>query len=135
MWSKDPLMFRLAHTHATAIQSCRENSSPSMHAVFLKVPDEPLQAWVHLDGHGAQTSGSRMVHLGEFLYHKITLRTNNQDRMFENLERSFSSSLQTAPDPGTPLTGHERFTLFTTKTLTRVQPYATSVMSSAIQPE
>src|ERR1700730_17040060 len=61
-WSKDPLMFRLAHTHATAIQSCRENSSPSMHVIFFKVPHEPLQAWVHLDGHGGQTSESRMVH-------------------------------------------------------------------------
>jgi len=132
-WSKDPLMFRLAHTHATEIQSCRENSSPSMHAVFLKVPDRPLQAWVHLDGHGSQTSGSRMVHLGEFLYHKLTLRTNDQDQMFENLQRSFSSSLQQQPDPGTPLTGHERFTLFASKTLTRVQPYASSVMSSAYQ--
>ena len=99
-WSKDPLMFRLAHTHATEIQSCRENSSPSMHAVFLKVPDEPLQAWVHLDGHGAQTSESRMVHLGEFIYHKITLQTNDQDRMFENLQRSFSSSLQTPAGSG-----------------------------------
>lgn len=132
-WSKDPLMFRLAHTHAMEIQSCRENSSPSMHAIFRQVPDEPLQAWVHLDGHGSQTSGSRMVHFGEFIYHKITLKTNNQDRMFDNLQRSFSSSLQTPPDPADPLTGHERFTLFASKTLTRVQPYASSVMSSAFQ--
>jgi hypothetical protein len=132
-WSKDPLMFRLAHTHATEIQSCRENSSPSMHAVFLKSPKEPLQTWVHLDGHGAQTSESRMVHLGEFIYHKVTLRTNDQDQMFENLERSFSSSLQTPPDPGPPLTGRDRFTLFASKTLTRAQPYAASVASSAFQ--
>ena len=27
-WSKDPLMFRLAHSHATEIQSCRENEFP-----------------------------------------------------------------------------------------------------------
>jgi len=132
-WSKDPLMFRLAHSHATEIQSCRENSSPSMHAIFLRIPDQPLRTWVHLDGHGAQTSGSRMVHLGEFLYHKVTLQTNNQDRMFENLERSFSSSRQTPPDSESPLTGHERFTLFTSKTLTKAQPYAASVMSSAFQ--
>jgi len=132
-WSKDPLMFRLAHTHATEIQSCRENSSPSMHAVFLQVPDEPLQAWVHLDGHGSQTSGSRMVHFGEFIYHKMTLRTNDQDRMFENLQRSFSSSLQTPSAPAIPLTGHDRFKLFASKTLTRVQPYADSVMASAFQ--
>lgn len=132
-WSKDPLMFRLAHTHATEIQSCRENDSPSMHVIFRKVRNKPLRAWVHLDGHGAQTSESRMEHLGEFLYHKLTLRTNDQDQMFENLERSFSSSLQPQPDPVTPLTGHERFTLFASKTLTRVQPYASSVMSSAFQ--
>lgn len=132
-WSKDPLMFRLAHTHATEIQSCRENSSPSMHAVFLKSSHEPLQTWVHLDGHGAQTSESRMVHLGEFIYHKLTLRTNDQDEMFENLQRSFSSSLQAPPDPGPPLTGRDRFTLFASKTLTRAQPYAASVASSAFQ--
>ena len=132
-WSKDPLVFRLAHTHATEIQSCRENSSPSMHAVFLKTPNKPLRTWVHLDGHGAQTSESRVEHLGEFMYHKVTFRTNDQDRMFENLERSFSSSLQTPPDSETPLTGHERFTLFASKTLTRAQPYASSVISSVFQ--
>ena len=132
-WSKDPLMFRLAHSHATEIKSCRENSSPSIHAIFLKVPNQPLRAWVHLDGHGAQTSESRMVHLGEFLYHKITFRSNNQDRMFENLERSYSSSRQPQTDSEPPLSGHERFTLFTTKTLTRAQPYASSVMSSAFR--
>jgi len=132
-WSKDPLMFRLAHTHATEIQSCRENESPSIHAVFRRLPNKPLQAWVHLDGHGAQTSGSRMIHFGEFLYHKLTLRSNDQDQMFENLQRTFSSSLQTQPDAVTPLTGHEQFTLFASKTLTRAQPYASSVMSSAFQ--
>ncbi len=128
-WTKDPLMFRLAHTHAATIQSCRENSSPSMHAVFLKVPDEPLHAWVHLDGHGSQTSGSRMVHLGEVVYHKIRFQNNDQDRMFENLRRSLSSPLQT--EPAIPFTNRERFKLFTTKTLTRVQPYAASAVSSA----
>ena len=104
-----------------------------MHAIFRKLPDRPLQAWVHLDGHGAQTSESRMEHLGEFLLSQGHVRTNNQDRMFENLERSYSSSLQAPADPVTPLTGHERFTLFASKTLTRAQPYASSVMSSAFQ--
>jgi hypothetical protein len=131
-WTKDPLLFRLAHTHAVAIQSCRENRSPSMHAVFLKVPDEPLEAWVHLDGHGSQTSGTRMVHLGEVIFHKVTFQNNDQDKMFENLQRSFSSPLQPLPRPAAaPLTGRERFTLFTTKTLTHVQPYASSAASSA----
>jgi hypothetical protein len=130
-WSKDPLMFRLAHTHAASIQSCRENSSPSMHVIFRQLPDQPLRAWIHLDGHGAQTSESRMVHFGEFIYHKITLQTNDQDRMFENLQRSFDNSLQTPPDQDAPLTGRERFTFFTAKTVTKVQPYAASVVSSA----
>jgi hypothetical protein len=133
MWAKDPLMFRLGHTHATEILSCREKSSPAMHAVFRKVPGKPLRAWMDFDGHGSQTSGSRMVHFGEFIYHKFTLRTNDQDRMFDNLQRSFSNSLQASPDPEIPLSGHERFTLFTSKTLTRAQPYATSVVSSAFQ--
>ena len=69
-----------------------------MHVIFRQSPDQPLQAWIHLDGHGAQTSESRMVHFGEFIYHKITLQTNDQDRMFENLQRSFDNSLQTPPD-------------------------------------
>src|SRR5579862_307574 len=92
-WSQDPLIFRMAHAHPASIQSCRENSSPSLHVIFRKVGDEPLQAWVHLDGHGAQTSESRMAHLGEFLYHKITFQNNDQNRMFENLERSYSNPL------------------------------------------
>src|ERR1700692_1366749 len=37
------LLFLLSHTHAASIQSCRENKSPSMHAVFRRVADEPLQ--------------------------------------------------------------------------------------------
>jgi hypothetical protein len=130
-WTKDPLLFRLAHTHASSIQSCRENSSPSLHAVFLKVPDQPLRVWVHLDGHGSQTSGTRLVHLGEVMYHKVTLQNNDQDRMFNDLERSFSSSSQPPVDPVIPLTGRERLEFFSDKTLTRVQPYASSAISSA----
>jgi len=129
-WSKDPLMFRLAHAHAASIQSCRENRSPSVHAIFLQVPDEPLQVWVHLDGHGSQTLGSRMAHLGEFLYHKVTFQNNDQERMFENLEYSLSNPLVASPD-ATPLTGSDRLTFFTDKTLTQVQPYAASMVSSA----
>jgi len=130
-WSQDPLVFRLAHAHAASIQSCRENRSPSMHVIFRKVGNEPLQAWVHLDGHGAQTSGSRMAHLGEFLYHKITLQNNDQNLMLENLERSFSSPLGTPPDATSSLSGRDRLTLFTDKTVTEVQPYASSLVSSA----
>ena len=130
-WSQDSLIFRLAHTHPAAIQSCRENNSPSIHAIFRKVADEPLRAWVHLDGHGAQTSGSRILHLGEFLYHKIRLQTNDQERMFENLQRSFSNPSPPPSAAAVPFTIHQRFSLFTSKTLTRVQPYASSVVSSA----
>src|SRR5580704_14550946 len=75
-WSQDPLLFRLAHAHPESIQSCRENRSPSLHVIFLQMGNEPLQAWIHLDGHGAQTSGSRIAHLGEFLYHKVTFQNN-----------------------------------------------------------
>jgi hypothetical protein len=130
-WSQDPLLFRLAHSHAASIQSCRENRSPSMHVIFLKTAGEPLQAWVHFDGHGAQTSGSRMAHLGEFLYHKITFQNNDQERMFENLERSFSMPLGIDPNPPMSFTARDRLTLFTDKTVAEVQPYAASVVSSA----
>jgi hypothetical protein len=130
-WSQDPLVLRLAHAHAASIQSCRENRSPSMHVIFLKMAGEPLQAWVHFDGHGAQTSQSKMVHLGEFLYHKITFQNNDQDRMFENLERSFSSPLGIASDQPVPFTVRDRLTLFTDKTVSEVQPYASTLVSSA----
>jgi hypothetical protein len=129
-WAQDPLLFRLAHSHAASIQSCRENRSPSMHVIFLQRTGEPLQAWAHLDGHGAQTSGSRMAHLGEFLYHKITFQNNDQDRMFENLERSFSTPLGISPDP-VQLTGRARLTLFADQTVAEEQPYAASLVSSA----
>jgi hypothetical protein len=45
-WAKDPLIFRLAHTHPAAIQSFREKNSPSMHAIFRRVPGEPLRLWL-----------------------------------------------------------------------------------------
>jgi hypothetical protein len=131
MWTQDPLLFRLAHTHAASIKSCRENRSPSLHAIFRKVPNEPLQVWVHLDGHGSQTLGIRMVHLGEVLFHKITFQNNDQDRMFENLELSFSNPLKPLQEPAIPLCASDRLTLFTDKTVTQVQPYASSVFSSA----
>lgn len=130
-WSQDPLLFRLAHARAASIQSCRENRSPSLHVIFLQVDGEPLQAWVHFDGHGAQTSESRLAHLGEFLYHKITFQNNDQDRMFENLERSFSNPLGISQEPGVPFTLHDRLTLFSDKTVSEVQPYASSLVSSA----
>jgi hypothetical protein len=130
-WSLDPLLFRLAHSHAASIQSCRENRSPSMHVIFSKMGDEPLRAWVHFDGHGAQTSESRLAHLGEFLYHKITFKNNDQERMFENLERSFSSPLGIPAAQALPFTNRNRLRVFTDKTVTRVQPYAASLVSSA----
>ena len=102
-----------------------------MHAIFRRVPGEPLKLWLHLDGHGSQGSESRLLHLGEFAYHKITFQNNDQNRMFENLQRSFSSSAPLTVDSVAPLTNGERFTLFTDKTLTRVQPYAASAFSSA----
>jgi hypothetical protein len=130
-WSEDPLVLRLTHAHAASIQSCRENRSPSMHVIFRKVGDAPLEAWVHFDGHGAQTSESRLAHLGEFLYHKITLQDNDQDRMFANLERSFANPLGIVAAPANPLTVRDRLTLFSDKTVTRVQPYAATLISSA----
>jgi hypothetical protein len=71
-----------------------------------------------------------MAHLGEFLYHKVTFQNNDQERMFENLEYSFSNPLAASPN-ATPLTGSDRLTFFTDKTLTQVQPYAASMVSSA----
>jgi hypothetical protein len=130
-WSVDPLIYRLAHAHAGSIQSCRENRSPSMHVIFLKEGDEPLQAWAHLDGHGAETSESRIAHLGEFLYHKVTFQNNDQNRMFENLERSFSNPLGISSSQAIPFTARDRLTLFTGKTVSEVQPYASTLVSSA----
>jgi hypothetical protein len=130
-WTQDPLLFRLAHTHAASIRSCRENRSPSLHAIFRKVPDEPLHVWVHLDGHGSQTLGIRMAHLGEVIFHKVTFQNNDQDRMFENLQLSFSDPPKTSPDLAIPLAASDRLTLFTDKTVTRIQPYISSVASSA----
>lgn len=66
-----------------------------------------------------------------FLYHKITFQNNDQDRMYENLEWSFSQPLGTDPDSETPFTARNRLTLFTDKTVTQVQPYAASLFSSA----
>jgi len=102
-----------------------------MHAVFREMPDKSLETWIHFDGHGAQTPGSRMVHLGEFLYHKITFQNNDQDRMYDNLQRSLSATPEDPAQQVPELTGHERSQMFLAQTLTRVQPYASSAVSAA----
>jgi len=130
-WSKDPLMFRLAHTHATEIQSCRENSSPSMHVIFRKRPDEPLQTWIHLDGHGSQTSGSRVAHFRRVRLPQDHASDQRQDRMFENLQRQFSSSLQATSRSGNSVYRPRTIHAVHLQNSNPVQPYATSVISSA----
>jgi hypothetical protein len=88
--------------------SCRENF-PLIDAIFRPAP-EALGSQAHLDEPGAQDSGGRMAHLREFLYNKITLQN----------------------DRPIPLTLRERLRLFTDKTVTQVQPYASSLVSAAI---
>jgi hypothetical protein len=52
--------------------------------------------------------------------------------MFDNLQRSFSTPLGTSSDSPVPLTVRYRLTLFSDKTLTQVQPYVASMVSSAV---
>jgi hypothetical protein len=128
---KSNLQYRLADGDLPKLSFGRENTSPSMHAIFRQVPDEPLQAWVDPGGLASPISQSRLAHLREFLYEKVTLQDNAQERMLANLQRSLSDPLATPADPEIPLTVRDRLTLFSDKTLTQVQPYAASIVSSA----
>ncbi len=132
-WSQDALFFRLAHAHASKIVSCRENHSPSTHVIFEFAGDTGAlqKTCVHLDGRGAQTLTSRIEHLGEFTYHKITFRGNDQSRMNENLSRSLLKPIRLTASPLPSLTKRDRLTLFTTRTLTNTQPYVSSAMAGA----
>lgn len=132
LWSQDPLVFRLAHARASRIVSCRENHNPSTHVVFEFVGDSAVlqKACAHLDGHGAQTLTSRLEHLGEFTYHKVTFQGNDQTRMNANLVSSLFEPIRLIPNPLLPLTNHDRFRLFTTKTLTKTQPYVSSALAA-----
>jgi hypothetical protein len=89
--------------------SCRENT-PSINAIFRQVPDEPLESRINLQGDVSKTTRNRMDHLREFLSNRITLQSNRP----------------------IPLTLRERLRLFTDKTVTQVQPYASSLVSAAI---
>lgn len=124
MLNRQPSARHLYSTSSTAcvcgaqLQSHHSFSPPSITSTYFafSIPNQS----------GGRSSGSRMVHLGEFLYHKITFQNNNQDRMFENLQRSFSSGPGTSAEPVVSLTGRDRLTLFTDKALTQLQPYAAS---------
>ena len=130
-WSQDPLVFRLAHAHASRIVSCREKHSPSTHVVFEFVGDTKVlrKACIHLDGHGAQTLTSRMEHFGEFAYQKVTFQGNDQTRMNENLLRSLFEPIRLIK-PLPPLTQRDRFRIFSAKTLTKAQPYVSSALAA-----
>jgi hypothetical protein len=93
-YKKDHVWSRLAHTHPFSTISYREESSPSAHVVFLKLPDGSLKADMHLDGNGPQKV---FPHLDEFIFHKLTFQDNNQDLMNANLKRSLARS-ENGPD-------------------------------------
>lgn len=133
LWTQDSLFFRLAHAHATRIISCRENHSPSTHVVFEFAgdTDELQKTCAHLDGRGAQTLTSRIEHLGEFTFQKVTFQGNDQSRMNDNLAWSLYEPIRIAPEQLTPLTNRDRFSLFSAKTLTKTQPYVSSAMAAA----
>jgi len=84
-YRKDHIWSRLAHTHPFSTIAFREENSPSLHVVFLRLPDGSLKADMHLDGNGPQ---KLFPHMDEFLFHKLTFQDNNQDRMNANLKRS-----------------------------------------------
>jgi hypothetical protein len=92
-YKKDHIWGRLAHTHPLSTIAYREEDSPSMHVVFLRLPDGSLKADMHLDGNGPQ---KLFPHVDEFFLHKLTFRDNNQDRMHANLKRSL---VREAEDP------------------------------------
>jgi len=95
-YKKDHIWGRLAHTHPLSTIAYREGDSPSMHVVFLRLPDGSLKADMHLDGNGPQ---KLFPHMDEFFFHKLTFRDNNQDLMHANLKRSLFRETQ-GPEDG-----------------------------------
>ena len=120
-WEKDKFWGRMAHTHPFTSFSCREKASPSMHLVARWLPDGTRKVEAHLDGNGPQKT---IWHLDEFVLHKLTLRDNNQDVMRDNLERQFSRSDPSQPEPF--ITDRERTMLFIHETI-GIGPLAGSV--------
>lgn len=120
-YRKDPIWSRLAHTHPVSTVAYREESSPSTHVVFLRLPDGSLKADIHLDGNGPQKV---FPHLDEFLFHKLTLQDNNQDRMNANLKRSLARGSTNQDDAF--ISRRERTLLFVHETL-GLKPVASAV--------
>ena len=93
-FKKDRIWSRLAHSHPFSTMAFREKNDPSTHVLFRKTPEGDLKAEMHLDGNGPQRL---FPHLNEFLFHKLTFRDSNQDRMHANLTQSFERGGK-APD-------------------------------------
>ncbi len=87
-WKVGSRLDKIAHKRADDIISCRQRRSPSLHAIFELKDRQLYPDTIHLDGHGPD---SPMKHVEEFLFHKILLRDNDQNRMYRNLQRSFAA--------------------------------------------
>jgi len=123
-FKKDRIWSRLAYTRPFSTIAFREKDNPSTHVVFVRLPDGSLKADMHLDGNGPQ---KLFPHLDEFIFHKLTFKNNNQDRMNANLKRQFIRD-QKGPQQ-LPITQRERTLLYVHETL-GFQPIVSAVSSS-----
>ena len=104
-WQKDPLLFRFGHSHPTSTIGCRERSSPSLHAVFYRQPDDSREAWVHFDLHGPQAA---LPHLSEVIRNRMTFGRTDESEVHRSLVRAAHDAGEPVPPPRYNAAEHAR---------------------------
>lgn len=102
-WREDPFLFRFGHSHPPSAIGCRERNSPSLHAVFYRMPDGSREAWVHFDLHGPQAA---WPHLTEVFRNRLTFGRTDEFEVHRGLLRSDPNAGESAPPPRYDMAEH-----------------------------
>lgn len=102
-WTKDRMVFRLAHRHASSSTSCRERSSPSMHVVSYPLPDGSLETRIHFDLHGPNNP---LGHFGELVRNRLTFGRTSEYAVYRGLVQIRNDPDRAVPTPAYNFRSH-----------------------------
>ncbi len=102
-WTRDRMLFRLAHRHASSSISCRERSSPSMHVLFYPLADGSSETRIHFDLHGPRNP---IGHLGEVVRNRLTFGRTSEYAVYRSLVRNRNDPETAVPPPAYDLSAH-----------------------------
>src|SRR3954447_7403184 len=102
-WTRDRMLFRLAHRHAASSTSCRERVSPSMHVVLFPRADGSLETRIHFDLHGPRDP---IGHFGEVVRNRLTFGRTSEYAVYRGLVKRNIVPDIAAPPPAYDFSAH-----------------------------